>query len=552
MTGDYDGDGKTDIAVYRQNGVWDVRFSADNYVTGFSYPWGLKTDIPVPGDYDGDGKTDLAVFRPSDGVWYILKSSSNFASSIAVSLGSAADIPVQADFDGDGITDLSVYHSGVWEIRLSTLGYAGGPTITWGLPTDLPFTGDFDGDGKADLALWRRTVGWFVLRSSTNYSPSADADLHGALTYSLERPTPGDFDGDGITDLGSYRTDGTWGLPNSSTGSGGAYGTGASTDLPISAVPTAWLDVRAVKTALAQAIDFDGDGRDDLTLSQDSTSPGWHVVASSTAYVNEYGLINASYPFVAAPFPVASDRPVPGDYDGDGRTDFAVYHPNGAWDIRFSSGRYDAGRTISWGLSSDIPVPGDYDGDGFTDIAVYRPAEGKWYILRSNGLNWYYVNQVGYTVQFGGSTDRPVPGDYDGDGITDLAIYHTSGLWEIRYSSANFTSGVSIAWGLNSDIPVPGDYDGDGRTDLGIYRPSEGTWYVLSSSNYTTHFSVALGTNADRPVPGDYDGDGKTEVAILEPSGRWRILYSHLNYTSGLDVQWGSSTDVPVVNDYWR
>jgi len=67
---DYDGDGKTDIAVYR-NGNWFILRSSDGGMT--SLRWGIAQDIPVPADYDGDGKADIAVYR--NGVWFILRSS---------------------------------------------------------------------------------------------------------------------------------------------------------------------------------------------------------------------------------------------------------------------------------------------------------------------------------------------------------------------------------------------------------------------------------------------------------------------------------------------
>ena len=71
----------------------------------------------------------------------------------------------------------------------------------------------------------------------------------------------------------------------------------------------------------------------------------------------------------------------------------------------------------------------------------------------------------------------------------------------------------------STDTPVPGDYDGDGATDVAIFRPSTGTWWILqSSTNYTTYGSHQWGEATDIPVPGDYDGDGYTDVSIFRPS----------------------------------
>jgi FG-GAP-like repeat len=95
---DFDGDGKTDIAVYRPGtGSWYVLLSSTNSATYVSYQWGVSTDIPVAGDYDGDGKTDIAIYRPATGSWYVLLSTTNFATFVSYQWGVGTDIPVPGD-----------------------------------------------------------------------------------------------------------------------------------------------------------------------------------------------------------------------------------------------------------------------------------------------------------------------------------------------------------------------------------------------------------------------------------------------------------------------
>ena len=133
------------------------------------------------------------------------------------------------------------------------------------------------------------------------------------------------------------------------------------------------------------------------------------------------------------------------------------------------------------GLSTDVPIAADFDGDGKTDIAIYRPSNGVWWILFSTLNYWYGLAQG---ISWGLSTDIPIPADLDGDGKADLVVYRGSNatFWALL-SSSNYSTYRAGTFGLSGDRVALGDYDGDGRADIGVYRPSDGTWRIWTSSS---------------------------------------------------------------------
>jgi hypothetical protein len=226
--GDYDGDAKNDVALYRsgatdvsQSEFWIVR-SSDNQIQ--YYAWGLGSDLPVARDYDGDGITDVATFRPgvlsSDPVrWFILQSATNTVRIAFFGLTgdgtNSFDTPVPADYDGDGKFDIAVYRFGLSPANNFIVLQSSNGQVTWrqfgNFNTDWIVPGDYDGDGKADYAVARTgatgssPMVWWYLQSSDGQSRTRTFGI------SSDFPTQGDYDGDARTDLAIWRQGATTG-----------------------------------------------------------------------------------------------------------------------------------------------------------------------------------------------------------------------------------------------------------------------------------------------------------------------------------------------------
>lgn len=226
-SGDYNGDGTSDIAVFRwSSGLWAIRDLTRAY-------FGISGDLPVPGDYDGDGRTDISVFRPETSLWSIRKVTRAY-------FGEENDIPVPADYNGDGKVDIAVFRdsSGLWAVRGLSRFY-------YGIADDIPVPGNynslfpelseaaifrpstglwairdlqriyFGGSGDTpvpahydelpgdDIAIFRRSTGLWAVYDYSRYYFGASGDLM----------VPADYRGVGRVDIGVFRgASGLWAI----------------------------------------------------------------------------------------------------------------------------------------------------------------------------------------------------------------------------------------------------------------------------------------------------------------------------------------------------
>jgi serine-aspartate repeat-containing protein C/D/E len=246
--------------------------------------------------------------------------------------------------------------------------------------------------------------------------------------------------------------------------------------------------------------------------------------------------------------------PIVADWNGDGFDELGIYleglwyvdlNGNGVWD--------DEDLWALLGTEFDLPVTGDWNGDGKDDIGIFGPAwEGdpralsvesglpdlrnqredtekpknvppepdeatnRARVLRHTPEGSARADVIDHVFQYGGGEEIPVSGDWSGDGIKNIGIFH-NGSWRLDIDGdGRWSEGDrQVEFGKAADLPVVGDFNGDGIDDLAVFR--DGTWIVDINGNgeFDAHDLVfAHGQPGDLPIAGDWNADGTDDPGV--------------------------------------
>jgi glucose/arabinose dehydrogenase len=180
ITGDWNGDGRTKVGIYRsRNGTFMLDYDGDGLMTVADrvYNLGIGTqldDIPVAGDWNGDGKTKVGLFR--QGFLWILDTNGNGvfeqgADQVVALGGVPGDVPIVGDWDGDGRSNLGLFRQGFYWIldkngngTIDDINMAGGDEAFpfGGIAGDVPLIGDWNGDRRSEVGIFRQGFLWIL------------------------------------------------------------------------------------------------------------------------------------------------------------------------------------------------------------------------------------------------------------------------------------------------------------------------------------------------------------------------------------------------------
>ncbi len=304
--------------------------------------------------------------------------------------------------------------------------------------------------------------------------------------------------------------------------------------------------------------DYFGTGRSNfLLLNQENGARRWDILRNPVTNPPQirrvtWGLLDAERGII--------DFPVYGDYDGDGRNDIGVFRPGSEQSYFYiqpsTNPNPNAIYGQPWGFFRDLHyVYGDFDGDGKDDFAVMRNENGavSHYILPSGGGSFRRIVFGFANEYYGFLFGKDFTGDRR-DEVLSARLNQSNG--QVTFFAGDSVTGSLVfaeQWGTANGydaVMFPmGDYIGDSRADLvAVYGgcggcPNEGTWWIKETGGSgirVVKFGIPVSGQSGYDIPlsnVDFDGDGKLDIAVFRPANK--------------TFYWLRSSDGQLGSQYW-
>ena len=573
VTGDFNGDGVPDLAVANGTGNNVTVLIGDGMggftaSTGSPFAVGSNPVYIAVGDFNGDGKQDLAVANLNDNTVTILLGDGmgGFAPATAspITAGTGPDSVAIGDFNGDGIQDLAVSNFTSSGVTILLGNGQGGFAATIGSPLTVGTnpgavtTADFNGDGFLDLAIANfhdNTVTVLLGNGSGVFTPpmgSPFAAGTGAFYISA-----GDFNGDGFQDLAIANYNGNNVTVLLGNGMGGFT---AATGSPIGV---------GTNPGSLVVSDLNGDGIPDLAVTNFTDGTVSVLKGSSTGTFT--ALTNSPFSARAQP-----DSVTAADFNGDGITDLVVANRGGGLTVLLGVGT--TAQTITFGPLGNVQLGvGPFNisatsSSGLTvtltstttavctvaNSAITVLSTGVCSITASQPGNTMYAAATPVTQSFTISSPPPPPPPIIPVGPAPLSITTLPSLPEIALGSPvsatlAATGGVPpYTW---SNMSIPAGYTLDSVTGALSGLPTQAgnisfTAIVTDSAIPVDIASLTvtvpvLGMTTAPSLPGGLVGKGYS-ITLGALGGLGGYAFSSTNLPAGLSISGNTLSGIPT------
>ncbi len=416
----------------------------------------------VVGDYDNNGFLDL--YHPDGGPNNLLRN------------------------DGDGTFTDRTNAAGVGRRTLPPPATSTDVNIGWG---GMFF--DYDNDGDLDLYF---VAGLLDSNSANNFQPNGFFENNGDLTFT-DKAVESGADDDGIGRAGAFGDFNNDGCVDMYVGNLGTYDSipgriGDPATVP--GIPLLlqnnclntnnWLTIKTTGTT------SNADGIGARVKVTTINGEQFREVAAGGSHASQnmlpvhFGLADATLADIEITWPsgivqtltnVASNQILEVTEPRTDTIGFARPRSDGVlvFMLRNDLSAGPPDNVIAFGSSTDIPIAGDWDGDGVDSVGFARPrSDGALVFHLRNDLS---AGPPDHVFRFGSSTDLPIEGDWDGDGVDSVGFARPRADGTLVFMLRNDLSAGPpdnvIGFGSSTDIPIAGDWDGDGVDSVGFARP---------------------------------------------------------------------------------